>query len=242
MKKINVKGPIIPSNLQWIYDWLDMEATSPKKVISALEEANGEDVEVYINSGGGSVFDGSEIYTALKEHKGKVTAKVVGIAASAASVLAMGADILQMSPTSQMMIHNAATRADGDYRDMEHTAVVLKNANKTAANAYMAKTGMSETELLDMMDKETWMTAQQAMEYKMIDEIMFEQDVKVVASMDNSGLLPQQVIDKVRNELLKEKQLDNQSEESSTENDQEEDFYMHNLRKKKLELKMKEVI
>ncbi|MBT2215842.1 Clp protease ClpP [Virgibacillus dakarensis] len=240
MKKIDVKGPIIPSNHQWVYDWLDMEATSPKKVISALEETNGDDVEVYINSGGGSVFDGSEIYTALKEHPGNVTAKVVGIAASAASVIAMGADKLLMSPTSQIMIHNAATVADGDYRDMEHTAEVLRNANKTAANAYMAKTGMTETELLDMMDKETWMTPQQAMDYKMIDEIMFEQDVQFVASIDNSGLLPQQVIDKVRNELLKDQQTNNQANQSSTE--LEGDFYMHNLRKKKLELLNKEVI
>lgn len=241
MKKIEVKGPIIPSDLQWVYDWLDMEATSPKKVISALNEASESDVEVYINSPGGSVFDGSEIYTSLKEHKGNVTGKVVGLAGSAASVIAMASDNLLMSPTSQIMIHNAATGAVGDYRDMEHTAQILRNANQTAANAYMTKTGMAETELLDMMDKETWMTAQQAMHYKMIDEIMFEQDAKVVASVNNSGMLPQQVVDKVRNELLKNKTKD-PVKKSLVGNNQQEDFYMHNLRKKKLELKNKEVI
>lgn len=237
MKKINVKGPIIPNNHQWIYDWLDMEATSPKKVISALEDANGDDVEVHINSGGGSVFDGSEIFTALKDYSNNVTVKIVGIAASAASVIAMAGKKVLISPTAQIMIHNAAVRADGDYRDMEHTAEMLKNVNKTVANAYMAKNGMQETDLLDMMDKETWLTPQQALEHRFVDEIMFEQEYKFVASVDQSGLLPQQVIDKLRNEILKEKP---NNQESS--NELEEDFYMHNLRKKKLELKLKEVI
>lgn len=241
MKKIDIKGPIIPNNHQWVYDWLDLEATSPKKVIAALEDANGEEVEVHINSGGGSVFDGSEIYTAIKDYQGKTTGKIVGLAGSAASVTAMAPDKLMMSPTAQIMIHNAATRADGDYRDMEHTAGILRNANKTAANSYMAKSGMTEKELLDMMDKETWLTPQQAMEYKLIDEIMFEQDYQFVASVDSSGLLPQQVIDKLRNEVLQHKT--NEQQQSSHDNDEsEEDFYMHNLRKKKLELLNKEVI
>ncbi|WP_163526621.1 head maturation protease, ClpP-related [Halobacillus ihumii] len=243
MKKINVKGPIIPSNHQWIYDWLDMEATSPKKIQSALEDANGEDVEVHINSGGGSVFDGSEIYTALKDYSGNTTGKIVGLAGSAASVIAMAVNNLMMSPTAQIMIHNAATMAGGDYRDMEHTAGILKNVNKTVANSYMAKSGMNETDLLDMMDKETWLTPQQAMEYKLIDEIMFEQDYQFVASVDHSGLLPQQVIDKLRNEVLKDPKPNNQVTQSSNDDgESEEDFYMHNLRKKKLELLNKEVI
>ena len=86
MKKINIKGPIIPSNHQWIYDWLGMEATSPKKVSDQLAAANNEEIEVEINSGGGSVFDASEIFTALKDYPGHSTGKIVGIAGSAASV------------------------------------------------------------------------------------------------------------------------------------------------------------
>ena len=81
--KINIKGPIISSSDQWIYDWLGIEATSPKVVNEQLEKAkaNGEDVEVEINSGGGSVCAGSEIYTALMSYAGKVTTKIVGLAA-----------------------------------------------------------------------------------------------------------------------------------------------------------------
>lgn len=239
MKKIDIKGPIISSNDQWIYDWLDIEATSPKKVSGALDVANGDDIEVYINSGGGSVFDGSEIYTYLKEYKGNVTVKIVGIAASAASFIAMAAKKLLMSPTSQMMIHNASIMAGGDYRDMEHTAGVLKNVNQTIANAYKIKSGMNDQDLLKMMDDETWLTPQQAIEHKLIDEIMFEQDFQMVASTDHSGVLPKQVIDKIRNEMLKDKTNQKNSKkfkDSSDGDDPEEDFYMNNLRKKKLEL------
>ena len=218
MKKINIKGPIIPSNYQWIYDWLGMEATSPKKVSDQLIAANNEDIEVEINSGGGSVFDASEIFTALKDYLGYSTGKIVGIAASAASVAAMGVDKLLMTPTGQMMIHNAKSSGDGDYRDMDHMSGVLKNVNQTIANAYRLKTGRPYEDLLSMMDGETWMTPQQALELNFIDEIMFDDQAKFVASADNSQLLPQQVIDKIRNVLKKEGSIplvDNQGESSS---------------------------
>lgn len=199
--KINIKGPIISSSNQWIYDWLGIEATSPKVVNEQLEKAkaSGEDVEVEINSGGGSVCAGSEIYTALMSYAGKVTTKIVGLAASAASVIAMAGDAVLMSPTAQMMIHNVSTRTEGDYRQMEHTAEVLKNANRTIINAYKLKTGMSDEELQALMDKETWMVAQQALEYKFIDEIMFQDDnLQLVAYFNQAVMLPQEAIDKIK--------------------------------------------
>lgn len=202
-KKISIRGPIIPSNYQWIYDWLGMGATSPKKVADQLAAANNEDVEVEINSGGGSVFDASEIFTALKEYKGHSTGKIGSLAASAASVIAMGVDRLLMSPTGQMMIHNAKSNGSGDYRDMDHMSGVLKNVNQTIANAYRLKTGKSYEDLLSLMDGETWMTPQQALELNFIDEIMFDDQQQFVANTDDSQLLPQQVIDKIRNELMK---------------------------------------
>lgn len=203
MKKIGIKGPIIPSNYQWIYDWLEMEATSPKRVSEQIAQANNEDLEVEINSGGGSVFDASEIYTALKGHPGNVTVKIVGVAASAASVIAMAGNKVLMTPTGQMMIHNASTRAEGDYREMDQTSNFLKSTNQTVANAYSLKTGKSYDDLLSMMDDETWMTPQRALELNFIDEIMFDDGAKLVASAAYSQLLPQQVIDKIRNEFLK---------------------------------------
>ena len=198
---ISVKGPIIDSDDQWIYDWFEVEATSPKKVIDLINQAkNNEDLEIEINSGGGSVFAGSEIYTALKSYSGKVTTKVVGLAASAASVIAMAGDKILISPTGQIMIHNASGGFGGDYRDMEKGAEILKNVNATISNAYRIKTGLSSDELLDMMNKETWLTPQQALEKKFVDEIMFTNDIKLVASINN-GMLPQEVINKMKMEL-----------------------------------------
>lgn len=200
--KISVKGPIIDSDDQWIYDWFEVEATSPKKVINLINQAkNNEDLEVEINSGGGSVFAGSEIYTALKSYSGKVITKVVGLAASAASVVTMAGDVILISPTGQIMIHNASGGFGGDYRDMEKGAEILKNVNATISNAYRIKTGLSNEELLEMMNKETWLTPQQALEKKFVDEIMFTNDVKLVASFNN-GMLPQEVINKMKMELI----------------------------------------
>lgn len=200
-KKINVKGPIVSNSDAWIYEWFGIEATSPKSVNDSLSQANGEDIEVEINSGGGSVFAGSEIYTALKSYPGNVTVKIVGLAASAASVIAMAGDKVMMSPTAQMMIHNVSSRAEGDYRNMEHTAEVLRNANNTIANAYRIKTGKTQEELLALMDKETWMTADKAKELGFVDEIMFENESQLIASADYSDMLPPEVINKIRNTI-----------------------------------------
>ena len=200
-KKINIKGPIVGNSEAWIYEWFGIEATSSKSVNDSLSQADGEDIEVEINSGGGSVFAGSEIYTALKSYPGNVTVKIVGLAASAASVVAMAGKKILMSPTAQMMIHNVSSCAAGDYREMEHTAEILKSANDTIANAYRLKTGKTQEELLKLMDNETWMTAQKAKELGFIDEIMFENDSQLVASTDYSGMLPQEVINKIRNTI-----------------------------------------
>ena len=198
-KKINIKGVIIPNDDKWIYDWFEMESTCPNDVSKVIDDANGEDVEIVINSGGGDVFSGSEIYTILKDYKGNKTVKIVGVAASAASIIAMAGDKVLISPTAQIMIHNVRARGSGDYRDFEHTADVLKNYNKSIANAYRLKTGLSEKELLELMDKESWFTAQEAIEYKLADEIMFDNQMQLVASV--ASMIPLEVINKIRNTL-----------------------------------------
>lgn len=182
MAKIEIKGDIIPTDYQKVYDWLGWEGTSPRKVNNEITKANGEDLEIEINSGGGDVFSGSEIYTALRSYSGNVTVKIVGIAASAASVIAMAGKRILMSPTAQLMIHNVSTGIQGDYRAMEHGAEVLKNANQTIANAYRLKTGLSNEKLLNMMNKETWFTPQQALDNNLIDEIMFGGQISLVNS------------------------------------------------------------
>ena len=175
-----------------------MDATSPKDVENALIEAKGEDLEVEINSGGGDVYAGSEIYTALKSYAGNVTVNIVGVAASAAGVIAMSGKKVLISPTAQLMMHNVALTASGDYRVMGHSAEVLKNFNTSIANAYILKTGMGQEELLALMDKETWLNAQRAVELGFADEVMFDEGNQLVASA-NSFMFPPKVIDKMRN-------------------------------------------
>lgn len=193
--RIEVKGAIVPNNDKWIYDMLDLDATSPKDVIDALPTSN-EDVELIINSGGGDVFSGSEIYTSLKEYPGNINVKVVGVAASAASVIAMAGDDIKMSPTAQMMIHNASSLAFGDNREMQTAYGMLTTANKAIANAYIAKTGKPEQEIIDLMNEETWFSADTAIEQGFADSKMFDESApKLVA---NSGqMLSNDAINKV---------------------------------------------
>lgn len=202
--KIKIKGPIVSNSESWIYEWFGMEHTSAKSVTSQLESAGTESLLVEINSPGGSVFDASEIYTALMSYKGDVEVQIVGLAASAASIVAMAGDRVLMSPTAQMMIHNASAISGGDHRDMKHTSDFLRGVDRTIADAYAKKSGLDYQELLAMMADETWLTPDKAKEVGLIDAVMFEEEApKVVASFDtsNGGLLPQSVIDRIRNEL-----------------------------------------
>lgn len=198
MAKINVKGVIVSNDDAWIYDLFDVDHTSPNHVLEGIDNANGEELEVTINSPGGDVFAGSEIYTALKEYSGNVTTKIVGVAASMGSVIAMAGDDVKMSPTAQIMIHNVWSMAQGDYRDMQHSADVLENMNKSIAASYRNKTGLEENELLAMMDEETWLNAEQAKAKGFADEVMFESN-QLVANASKSPMIPQQVLNKIRN-------------------------------------------
>jgi ATP-dependent Clp protease protease subunit len=198
--KIKIRGVIVSNDDKWIYDLFEMESTCPNDVEAQIEAAKGEELEIEINSGGGDVYAGSDIYTALKGYAGNVTTKIVGLAASAASVIAMAGKKTMISPTAQLMIHNVWSWAVGDYRDLEHEADVLKGWNKSIANAYMLKTGMEQKELLNLMNKESWLTAQQALEMKFVDEIMFDEGLKLAASTNKDGIIPKAVIDKLKND------------------------------------------
>ena len=202
-KKINVKGDIVSSADKWIYDWLGIEATSPKDVSKSLDEANVEDIEVDINSGGGDIFAGSEIYTALRGYKGNTQINIVGLAASAASVIAM-AGKSKITPTGLFMIHNVSGRAQGDYNAMDKTSNVLKIANQSIANAYKEKTGLSDKELLGLMNKTTWMSAEDAVKNKFVDEVMFDsQNQSIKGFYNSSNGIPLEAIDKIRNLVKK---------------------------------------
>lgn len=196
MRKIEIKGTIVNDEQAAIYKMFGIVHTSPSNVV--LPE-DGSDILVEINSGGGAVFAGSEIFTKLKAYEGKVTARVVGLAASAASVILMGADEVEISPTAQIMIHNAWSYVEGDADEMEAQASVLRGINKSIQSAYIAKTGLSEGELKDYMDAETWLTADEAVELGFADKVMFTEDkttpVNVYASV--GCVLPDEVLAKV---------------------------------------------
>lgn len=195
MKKIEVKGTIVSDSQAKIYQYFGIPYTSPSSVI--LPET-GEDVLVEINSGGGEVFAGSEIFTKLKAYEGKVTARVVGLAASAASVILMGADEIEISPTAQIMIHNAWSSAVGDSKDMLHEAEILDGINQSIMNAYTMKTDLSRAELHDLMETETWMGADRAVELGFADRIMFEEKTTPMNVYASAGyVLPEEVLAKV---------------------------------------------
>lgn len=190
-KRINLKGPLISNNSQEVYDYYGMEAVSAKSIVDQLPEDNS-DIVLEVNSNGGLVTVGSEIYTALRNYKGKVTAEITGMAASAASVAVMGADKIVMSPTAQMMVHKALFNwVSGNSDDLDKASNALKSSDKAIVNAYVAKTGLSEDEIMDLMRNETFMSAQDAVEKGFADEVM---SFEAVASIDNM-LLPQAVID-----------------------------------------------
>ena len=197
MRKIEVKGTIVGNADKWIYEWFGMDATCPKDVNAAISEANGEPLLVEINSGGGDVFAGSEIYTALKAYAGTVEINIVGLAASAASVIAQ-AGHSRISPTALFMVHNVSGSAAGDFHDMQQEAEILQTANKAVAAAYLEKTGKSMEELLGIMDADTWMDAQKAVEYGFVDEVMF---ASAPTLTNGIGVLPAQTIHKLKDLL-----------------------------------------
>lgn len=195
-KRIKMKGPLISNNEYEVYEFFGLEAVSAKSITDQFPEDINEDITLEVNSNGGLVTVGSEIYTALKNYKGHVTVEVTGMAASAASVAIMGADTVKISPTAQIMIHKALlTRATGNSDDLEKAVNALKSSDQSIINAYVSKTGLSEEEIFEMMKNETFMSANEAIEKGFADELMtFEKDLGAVASLE-SGLLPQAVID-----------------------------------------------
>lgn len=194
--RCSIKGAIISNGEKWVYDWLGMESTCPNDIHNAIRDANGEQLDIDINSGGGDVFAGSEIYAALQAYPGDVRLHIVGQACSAASVIAC-AGYCDMSPTAMLMVHNVSMAASGDHRDMRHAAEVLQTANRSIAAAYRAKTGKSEDELLAYMDAETWMTAEDAVAAGFVDAIAQPAaGVRLVAA--TGGLLPEETINRLQ--------------------------------------------
>lgn len=136
------------------------------------------DITVWINSPGGDVFAAAQIYNMLMEYAGNVTVRIDGIAASAASVIAMAGTTVEISPVGMMMIHNPSTVAVGDAKEMQAAIAMLSETKESILNAYELKTGLDRAVLSDYMDSECWMNAKKAVELGFADRILFEDDAK----------------------------------------------------------------
>lgn len=174
--KIQQKGTI---GEIWIYgdiapykwDETDVTALDFKNELQELEDVN--QLDVYINSGGGSVYEGMAIYNMLKRHKAKVNIYVDALAASVASVIAMAGDTIFMPKNSLMMIHNAWMIAIGNAEELRKTADDLDRINESSNQAYLERDlKISEDELKQMLDAETWMSADECLEYGFCDEVI----------------------------------------------------------------------
>ena len=140
--------------------------------------ADSGDITVWINSPGGDVFAAAQIYNMLRDYKGHVTVKIDGLAASAASVIAVAGDTVLVSPVAMMMIHNPATIAMGNTKDMEAAIAMLNEVKESILNAYVDKTGLSRNKLSKMMDDETWFNSKKAVELGFADKVLFAAEEK----------------------------------------------------------------
>lgn len=153
--------------------WFDDDIT-PSMFKDELFSGTGP-VTIWISSPGGDCTAASQIYSMLMDYKDDITVKIDGIAASAASVIAMAGTKVLMAPTAMMMIHNPATGAFGDHVDMEKAIEMLDEVKEGIINAYEIRTGLSHTQLSHMMDETTWMNAKKAVELGFADGILTDE-------------------------------------------------------------------
>lgn len=151
--------------------WFGDEVT-PKLFRADLDKCQG-DISVWINSPGGDVFAAAQIYNMLMDYPHNVTVKIDGLAASAASVIAMAGTEVQMSPVAMMMIHNPMTVAIGDSAEMQKASAMLDEVKESIMNAYEIKTGLSRAKISHLMDAESWFNAKKAVELGFADKILF---------------------------------------------------------------------
>lgn len=214
-KTIDVKGDVVDDQTAMFYQWFDMSCVNPSNIAGAL--ANGdpnEDVELNVASGGGDVFAASEIYTMLRQYAGKVVVNIQGLAASAASVISMAGDTVNISPAAQIMIHQASIVSQGNKDDLEHQANVLDGIDQSIAATYEAKTGMAQSDLLKLMSDETWLTAQDAVDKGFADNIMFVDEKQAVVTNTVSPIPSKAAVNKLMNLISKTQPVNNSGDKT----------------------------
>jgi len=182
--------------------WFGDEVT-PGIFRDELMKCDG-DIMVWINSPGGDVFAAAQIYNMLMDYRGSVTVRIDGLAASAASVIAMAGTTVEMSPVGMMMVHNPSTVAIGDTREMQAAIQMLDEVKESIVNAYELKTSLSRQQLSDLMDAESWMNAKKAVELGFADKILFANEDeeknsdRVEAMLFSRKAVTNSLIDKIK--------------------------------------------
>jgi len=171
--ELRIEGDIIADDEAWMYEFLDLETplTSPKAFRDALSEHDGKELHVYIDTYGGDVFAGTSIYAELSRRNGKTVGIVDSKCMSAGTIIMMGCDEIEVSPSAIIMIHDPITSVYGGISDVEKTLELLNTVKESILNAYGAKAKVSREELAKLMREETYMTAQQAVELGFADRI-----------------------------------------------------------------------
>lgn len=173
--RVTLNGDVVSSDDQWLYDFFGISAFSPGVIRQALQDnPDGEDLVLEINSSGGSVFAGFEIYTLLRGAECPTVAEVQSLAASAASTVMSGCSRVLVSPVAQVMLHQPAICTAGDIDDHDRSIRLLESIQQSIINGYVSKCGdkVTRRQLENMMNRETWLTAQDAVDIGLADGIL----------------------------------------------------------------------
>lgn len=187
--RVTLNGIIAADDDAWLYEFFGYSAFSPATIRQALRDnPEGEDLVLEINSGGGSVFAGFEMYSVLRASGVRTRAEIQSLAASAASTLAMGCGEVWISPVAEMMIHLPSTCTEGDRNEHRQSIHVLDTIAESILNGYEAKSGgkRSREELSRMMQASTWLTAQEALDAGLVDGILFQDDGPLPGNIVNA--------------------------------------------------------
>lgn len=189
--RLTLNGTVVADDDQWLYDYFDIAAFSPRAVRAAIDANTDEELVVEVNSAGGSVFAGFEIFSLLRGAQCRTVAVVQSLAASAASTIISGCDIVQMSPVAQIMLHLPSISTTGDREDHRDSIKLLDSITESILNGYAVKCRGKATRerLAQLIRAETWIPAQDAVELGLADEILYQDDP--------AGALPGDIVNAV---------------------------------------------
>lgn len=172
MNTIDIRGPVVDDSTAMLYEYCNIPCISSKQIRNILNKAGNNEINLTINSNGGSVTAATDIFALLKNSKNRINIDIYGIAASAATIIAMSADRVRMDSTALMMIHLPSTTTSGNQEDMRQTADTLDTVTQVIVNAYKSKTTMSDEQIYTLLRDTTYMTAEKALTHGFIDEVI----------------------------------------------------------------------